>query len=275
MARLFGLIGNRADLAGRVFAHEADALRARGGSSGWGIGFYQGGEVLMRRRPAAESGDVDVAKITQDVRSDVVVGHVRQATVGSLRTENTHPFRYRQWLFAQTGTVSSIEAVRDNLIASVPDFLRGGIRGETDAEVVFHVFLSFLHDAGRLQDLVVDPAAAAAAMRSTLAQVDAVTAEVSAEPSAVNMLASDGDSLVALHRRGVMAVRTLSGKNDAEAIIGDDQQLRRRTPEIGQMHFQLLASDFDGDACPPRWNAVADRAIVTLTRGHAPKVDPL
>ena len=52
MARLFGLIGNRTDLAGRVLASEADALRvqSRGGSLGWGVGFYQGGEVLMRRR---------------------------------------------------------------------------------------------------------------------------------------------------------------------------------------------------------------------------------
>src|SRR5436309_2971020 len=44
MARLFGLIGNRTDLAGRVLGHEADALRvqSRGsGSLGWGIGFYQ------------------------------------------------------------------------------------------------------------------------------------------------------------------------------------------------------------------------------------------
>ena len=53
MARLFGLIGNRADLAGRVLGSEKDALsvHSRNGQLGWGIGFYQGGEVLMRRRP--------------------------------------------------------------------------------------------------------------------------------------------------------------------------------------------------------------------------------
>ena len=46
MARLFGLIGNRSDLAGRVLAHESDALIARSGGAqlGWGMGFYQGGE---------------------------------------------------------------------------------------------------------------------------------------------------------------------------------------------------------------------------------------
>ena len=125
MARLIGLIGNRADLAARVLASESEALQVssahfsgKGTSSslGWGIGFYQGGEVLMRRRPIDDHATVDVAKVAGDVRADVLVGHVRNATVGSLRTENTHPFRYRQWLFAQTGTLPSFEAIRDRLL---------------------------------------------------------------------------------------------------------------------------------------------------------------
>ncbi len=287
MARLFGLIGNRADLAGRALAYEADALRVRGGASGWGVGFYQAGEVLMRRRPALEAGDLDVAKLVQDARTDVLIGHVRRATTGNVRTENTHPFRYRQWLFALTGAVPAFDSTRERLVASVPEFLRSGIRGDTDAEVVFHMFLSFLHDGGHLSDAVVPPEAAAEALRSALAQVDAIGAEVGAGRAACNMLVSDGDSIVALHASTTMGVRVLSGKNDAEAIIGDDQQLRRRTPEIGQMHVQIVASDFDEESSksldapasthgvPPRWNATPDRAIVLLTRGHAPKIEAL
>ena len=112
MARLFGLIGNRADLAARVLASEEEALRvsSKGTALGWGIGFYQGGEVLMRRRPIDDHATVDVAKVAGDVRADILIGHVRNATVGSLRTENTHPFRYRQWLFAQTGTLALLRS---------------------------------------------------------------------------------------------------------------------------------------------------------------------
>ena len=135
MARLFGLIGNRADLAGRVLGSEKDALavHSRGGQLGWGIGFYQGGEVLMRRRPIDDHATVDMAKAASDVRADLLLGHVRNATVGTLRTENTHPFRYRQWLFAMTGTLPAFESIRERLIASVPEFLRSSVRGETDA----------------------------------------------------------------------------------------------------------------------------------------------
>ena len=124
MARLFGLLGNRSDLTGRVLAFEREALRVKNAAGaapvGWGLGFYQSGEVLIRRRPIDEREEIDVAQLGADVRGDVVVGHVRQPTIGTLRTENTHPFRYRQWLYAQTGTVSCFDQVRDRLMQSVP-----------------------------------------------------------------------------------------------------------------------------------------------------------
>jgi predicted glutamine amidotransferase len=278
MARLFGIIGNRPDLAARVLAFEAEALRARskGAPLGWGLGFYQGGEVLMRRRPIDERREIDIAKLAADVRADLVVGHVRHATVGTLRTENTHPFRYRQWLFAQTGTVAEFDLVRDRLVASVPDFLRSGIRGDTDAEVVFHVFLSFLHDAGRLDDGLVEPPLIREALRSSLAVIDGMTAEVGGQAVKVNLMVSNSDQLVAVHRSpSAMSIRVLSGKADADAVIGDDPQLRRKIPELARMHFTLAASDFD-DAFPNgRWKAVPDSAIVTMSRDEDPGIEAL
>jgi glutamine amidotransferase len=292
MARLFGLIGNRADIAGRVLALETEALRVKSqragkdaGPLGWGVGFYQSGEVLMRRRPIDDRPEIDVAKNCADVRADVMIGHVRVATVGALRTENTHPFRYRQWLFAQTGTIPEFDSLRERLVASVPEFLRGDIRGETDSEVVFHIFLSFLHDAGRLNDAAVDEAVVGSALRSTLQVVDQMAAEGGHAPAPLNTIVTNGDFLVAVHRGieaksaegpgtpgGMMAYRTVIGRNDAEMIIGDDPQLRRRSPDFANLRFVLLASDFDVDP-PPRWKRIGDRAVVTITRGDEPKVE--
>lgn len=285
MARLFSLIGNRSDLAGRVLCSEPEALRvhSRGTPLGWGIGFYQGGEVLMRRRPIDDHATIEIAKVAGDVRADVLVGHVRNATVGALRTENTHPFRYRQWLFAQTGTLPGFDDIRERLVASVPEFLRSSIRGETDAEILFYVFLSFLHDAGRLNDAVVESGYVRDALRSSVAVVDGMAAEVGAGAAEVNLAVADGESVHALHRGAQMGYRVLSGKGDAEALIGDDLALRRRTPELSQMHFTLLASDFDDASDGPlaassptgtsRWHVVPERATVSLERGKDPFVD--
>ena len=285
MARLFGLIGNRADLASRALASEATALRvhSKGTALGWGIGFYQGGEVLMRRRPIDDHATVEIAKVIGDVRADVLVGHVRNATVGALRTENTHPFRYRQWLFAQTGTLPSYEAIRDRLLSSVPEFLRSSIRGESDAEILFYVFLSFLHDAGRLNDGISDPSHVRDALRSCVAVVDGMAAEVGGPKSQINVLVSNGENIFALHRGAQMGYRLFSGKGDAEALIDEDLNLRRKTPELEQMHFVLLASDFDDDwslassnpGAQSRWKVVPERAIVTLERGKDPHIESI
>ena len=285
MARLFGLIGNRADLAGRVLASERDSLavQSRGGQLGWGIGFYQGGEVLMRRRPIDDHPSIDVAKIATDVRADLLVGHVRSATVGTLRTENTHPFRYRQWLFAMTGTLPAFDAIRERLVASVPEFLRSSIRGETDAEILFYVFLSFLHDSSRLTDALTPAPNVRDALRSCVAVVDGMAAEVGGKPSQVNVMLADGETIYALNRGVQMGHRTFSGKADADALIGDDLALRRKTPELTQMHFTLIASDFDEEwsiaASSPttqsHWKVVPERAIVTVERGHEPHIESL
>ena len=276
MARLFGLIGNRPDLVGRVLDLESEALvaRTRGSPLGWGIGFYQGGEVLMRRRPIDDRAEIHPSKLAADVKADVLIGHVRSATVGALRTENTHPFRYRQWLFAQTGTLAHFDDIRERLLSSVPEFLRGNIRGETDSEIVFHVFLSFLHDAGRLDNGSGTPDAVLEALRSSLAVIEGMAAEVGDVSEGTNLLVSNGDMIVAVHHNAKMSYRVFSGKNDADMILGDDAQLRRRAPELAQMHFTLLASDFDDDL-PPRWKPVPMKAVVTMTRGDAPKVSAL
>jgi predicted glutamine amidotransferase len=296
MARLFGLIGNRPDLAGRVLAESADALAVRGhhvvGDSaplsegsphaktplGWGLGFYQGGEVLMRRRPLDEHETVELAHLAADVRADVLIGHVRSATVGALRTENTHPFRYRQWLFAQTGTLDRFDALRERLLATVPGFLRGNIRGETDAELVFHVLLSFLHDAGKLDDGIASPEAITEALRGSLSVIDGMAAEVDAAPCQINLVVTNGEVLVAAHKADAdgakMYVRELSGKGDAEMILGEEAPVRGRAPELSRMHFVLVASDVDEDL-RGRWKEVRGPSIVVATRADAPKIESL
>jgi glutamine amidotransferase len=294
MARLVGLIGNRSDVAGRILAAEAGALRARrdaptsrpegratpppAGPLGWGIGFWQGGEVLIRRRPSDDSEVVDVGKLGADVRGDAVICHVRNATVGDLRTENTHPFRYREWLFAQTGTVSGFAShpeLRNRMLASVPDFLRAGIRGETDAEIVFHIFLSFLHDAGKLHSAA-NADQVSEALRASLSVIDGLSAEFGGEPAAVNVLVGNGELFVGTSRRSEMAYRIFAGREDAEQLLGDDHALRRRTPDLERLHAVLLASDFDNAEVPAgRWKRIAKRAMVTLSRDADPKVTPL
>lgn len=276
MARMFGFIGNRADLGARVLELHTGALTVRSVPSeplGWGIGFYQSGEVLLRRRPIDDRPVIEMAEAAQGLRTDVLIGHVRRATVGALRTENTHPFRYRSWLFAQTGTVEGFLRLRERLLESLPEFLRRNVRGDTDSELFFHLFLSFLHDAGQLNDGHVPTEHVAASLRSCVALVDRLSAEEGFGKNSGDTLVTNGEQMVALHRNGGMAYRVLRGRFDIEELLGAESRMHLRIPAIESTHFTLIASELD--SVPQGWTPVDSPSIVTLTRTDDPAVEPL
>lgn len=275
MARLFGFVGNRADLGAKVLEMESGPLKvlAKGKPLGWGIGFCQSGEVLLRRRPIDDRAEIDIAAVGSDIRADVLIGHVRAATIGNLRTENTHPFRYRQWLFAHTGTIENFTQMRPRFVESIPDFLMRNVRGDTDSELIFHIFLSFLHDAGYLVDGDVDPAASRAALRSTIALVDRLCAEEGVGPVPMNLLTTNGEHMVALHRAASMGYKVIKGRADLERLLGDDTLRKIRIPDMASCHFCMVASDFDVE--PRGWTMVKPDSVVTITRTNDPKVEAL
>ena len=215
MARLIGYVANRADRLHDALIEERLAVGdgPAADADGWGIGFYQGGEVLHKKRPVRGAA-VSWAELTDNVRTDCAIVHVRHATVGDYRAENTHPFRMRQWLFAHTGTVAGFAAVREPLVAAMPDFLRRNIRGTTDSEHVFHAVLSFLHDGGQLDNPDIDPKNIVAAARSTISLIDRLTAEVGAPDATLDFVLSNGRVMLAARRGDPMGyvVREVSGE---------------------------------------------------------------
>jgi predicted glutamine amidotransferase len=217
---------------------------------------------------------IDLVPVIEGVRTDVLVGHVRRPTVGGLRTENTHPFRYRQWLFAQTGTIGGFASLRERLLESQPEFLRRNVRGDTDSELFFYLFLSFLHDAGHLSDAQVAPEHMRAALRGSMSLVDRLSAEEGHPRNAGDLLVTNGEFLVGAHRgEEQMAYRVLSGRNDVEELLGDDGMQQARIPNVDTTHFSIIVSGLEQS--PTGWKTVADRSFVTMTRAEDPAFESI
>ena len=268
MARLVGFIANRPDLGARVIELEGDSLRVRPRSdlpTGWGVGFYQAGEILLRRRPVDDRRELSIADMTRDIRAEVLLAHVRLATVGSPRTENTHPFRFRQWLFAATGTADRFTAIASRLSESLPLFLQRNVRGETDSELLFHLFLSFLHDAGELDRPHVGPEATRAALSSSVAVLDRLIAEEGGAPSRLNILISNPEYLLAANGGAPMAYRVFQGQRDVVRLLGEGDLSRMRMPDYASARLTLVASDFE-DEPPPGWTVLAPRSVLICSR---------
>jgi predicted glutamine amidotransferase len=179
----------------------AEELNLRTGNAGaWGLGYYSAGELLQRIEPREQGEPLDVARTISGIQADLILMHTRSATVGPLRRENIHPFRFKEWMFAHNGTVQGFEAIQAKMQASMPPFLLRSIRGETDSENLFYVFLSFLYDAGLLgrSDLGIGPIRDA--LQRTISMIDEVGKEKDMPISNGSFIVSDGYSLVVLSR---------------------------------------------------------------------------
>lgn len=120
--------------------------RGLGNMDGWGLGTVRDGTLRCEREvgPAYESEEYrrDAARID----ATTVLAHVRRATVGDPREENTHPFRREGSLLAHNGHVPAFDRVRPRILERMAPELERGIRGTTDSEHVFHLLLSRLRD---------------------------------------------------------------------------------------------------------------------------------
>lgn len=275
MARLLGMIANRPDLCNRFAEYERAALTAQRTAHeqwGWGVGFLHSGEVLLKRRPLDDREALSMADMIADVRSDIFIAHIRHATVGALRTDNTHPFRYRHFMFADTGTVEEFSEVRTKLHETLPTFLQRSLRGETDSELLFHLFLSFLHDSGRLDHPVTSAEDAMSALRSSLGLLDRISKEVHLNASRLNILLSTPEYLIAAHRGAPMAYRVLHGRDDFEPLFAGEGLGKLRMPDLEPCRLAAVASDFDGGKLPAEWTPVQDGAMIAFTRTDEPTI---
>ena len=124
MTRLIAYVANRTDrlLSALNEEHAAIGATPAPDADAWGIGFYQSGDVLLKKRPYRNGDPVSWDDIANNVPTDSAIIHLRAATIGNYRAENTHPFRMRQWLFAHTGTINAFDTIRSGLLAAVPDW---------------------------------------------------------------------------------------------------------------------------------------------------------
>jgi glutamine amidotransferase len=266
MARLIGYFANQADRIRCALAVESGVtvlppdLRI----DGWGVGSYQGGEVLLRRRPSELREGVDIAELVHDLRTSCAIVHVRTATVGTRSLENTHPFRFRQWLFAHTGSIPGFDVLRPTIATRLPDFLARNVRGETDSEMVFSLFLSFVHETGRLDDPELDRRTMAVALEQTVRFLDEASAKHGQPVASLNCVVTNNHAMVALRRGLPMSWVKRQGIRDC-AVCRRQPEISGRDPKrVDHDAFKcVIIASVPGTALPG-WSEVPEKERGTI-----------
>jgi predicted glutamine amidotransferase len=243
---------------------------------GWGLGLYQGGEVLLQKRPRPTLGPVDFFALTKGLRTDCIVGHVRSATVGKHhKSENTHPYRFRSWLFAHHGTIDRFATIRPALLEHIPDFLRRNIRGQTDSEHLMHLLLAFLHDGGRLDDPNIATREAANALGATMTLVDHLVADAGGTASAHNLIMTNGRMMLAARRGEPLHLSRISPMADCALCRESQMDFAREPRRVPHEHLRGVVFVDAGPTLDPPWELVPDNSTVAVSHDLSFEVWPL
>ena len=154
MCRLFGF---RSVILSQVHSSLVDADNALLAQSpkhpdGWGVAYYvNGAPHIVKSANAALNCNI-FKKVSGVVSSNTVLAHIRNTTIGDKNILNTHPFQFGQWTFAHNGNIKNFDQFRDQLLARVSPTFKRFVLGETDSEVLFYYFLSFLETKFDLTD---------------------------------------------------------------------------------------------------------------------------
>ncbi len=140
MCRLFGLIANKpVDIRYSFYEAPIESFEAQswGNPDGWGVAWLEEGGwgIFKEPIPLYESRKARPL-IERIVRGRIVVSHVRLASMGELKLENTHPWIYKGWVFAHNGSID-----RGKLLALLEEEYRADLVGDTDSEVFFHLII--------------------------------------------------------------------------------------------------------------------------------------
>lgn len=240
-----------------------------------GVGYHDNGKMLLRKRPGMPPGS-RIESMVGDVRSELLLATRHQISPTGFREEDSEPFRFRSWLFAGVGRILPL-GERQAVLATLPEFLRLGALGRSDAELAFLLTLAHIHESSRQLDHIdLDPAIAADALAKTLAKLDERANLAGAPLPETAAVLSNGRLLAAVRRGRPLSYALIEGLAECElcemdrATPDDDPRVRpHRT-----LKAVVLASKTKPDS-GLQWIDVPENHLLTVSRTFDVKVRPI
>jgi hypothetical protein len=248
--KLFACMCNQPKRLWAALAPVRPALVAEAPVSRWGLGYSQGGDILLVRTPKSSAKPIDLAAPLAEIATDCAIAAAVRDPVDHpvVGTDSTPPFRFRRWMYAQTGQ-PQLEEIGPRLLETVPEYLRRNLKGRTSGELIFHVFLSMLHDEGSVDDPNLSTQATRRALAATVRLVAAEQAKAGQTGGLGNIALSNGRSMVIARVDDPLRLRRLWVTNDR----GERDESFRGV---------LLISGGDGDPSAGFEDIPANRAVL-------------
>jgi predicted glutamine amidotransferase len=279
MCRLFGFRSNVLSNAHHSLmeAENAVARQAELHKDGWGIGYYLEEEPYLFRAAKGAAEDHRFQKMSQRLRSQTFVVHVRRATVGDVDSFNSHPFRFGKWLFAHNGTIFDFDRIRPQIMQDIDERFHPLIFGSTDSERYFYFILSHLIQNGIPKDGrgEIDIERAAEAQQTALSKIFKWVKEEGLEPPKANYILTNGTVMFG-RRAGLELFLATQKINCAEAetcpeadkicLAGILPPLKIAARRPRKCNHLIMASEPIGNQ--DIWEEIPDGSLVSLDENY-------
>ena len=111
---------------------------------GFGVGWYgEGSEPAVYKSIEPAWNDSNLREIAGQVRTPMLLAHVRASTGTPVQRSNCHPFRHGRWLWVHNGALRGFHETRRDLVMAVDPELFSDLEGSTDSEALFFLALTF------------------------------------------------------------------------------------------------------------------------------------
>lgn len=169
-------------------------LRVNG--DGFGVGWYApeiSSDPALFTSIAPAWNDRNLLNLTSKIQSPCFFAHVRSASTGGVTNYNCHPFIYDDWMFMHNGEINNFGLVKRHLRHLLSDDIYDWVKGDTDSEHLFALFLQ-LAKGRDLNQLSV----AADVLQETLQTIAEIIKQYGKKgPSYYNICMTDGHRIIA------------------------------------------------------------------------------
>lgn len=111
---------------------------------GFGVGWYANKpEPGLFKDAMPAWNDQNLHELCAQTKASLFFAHVRASTQGGVQRNNSHPFKYKNWLFQHNGDVEAFSKIKRTLQNEVSEDLYPMIRGNTDSETSFYLALTY------------------------------------------------------------------------------------------------------------------------------------
>lgn len=153
---------------------------------GFGLGWINSfdSQFNIYKQPIPVRNDINLKSILKSIKSKCLFFHLRANTLNicaPISTINAHPFVINDYMWMHNGKIANFNDIKKDIVTSIDNDIFSNIKGNTDSEYCFGVYLSLLKIFKPIQ-----------AFKKMIKIIDILNVE-----SFLNIVVTNGDWLIA------------------------------------------------------------------------------